>query len=137
VSAVRKPGRPTSLTEAVGRAIIARVELIGFVATAAEREGISRSTVYSWIERGESGEEEFAWFATGLAKAKATYIETHLDKVHDSKWKLEKVDREQFGQQAELKLSGEIALQDYRNMSTDELKRQALAAAEGKEEPEP
>lgn len=97
MNAVQKKGRPTEFTEKLGRAICVRVEKIGFESTAAELVGIHRHTLRHWRERGEKGEEPFAEFAAELAAAKAKFVRGELEKVKDPTWKLERVDREQFG----------------------------------------
>lgn len=97
MEAARKPGRPLEFTPELGRRICKRVARIGFEVAAAERAGIHRNTLRNWRERGEKGEEPFAQFAAELAAAKATYIETELANVEDARWKLERLDREQFG----------------------------------------
>ncbi len=93
----KRAGRPTDFTPALGRRICARVVKVGFEAVAAELVGVHRHTLRHWRERGEKGEEPFAEFAAELAAAKAQYMRGELAKVEDPRWKLERMDREQFG----------------------------------------
>ncbi len=97
MTAVVKKGRPTEFTRALGRAICVRVAKVGFESVAAELVGVHRTTLASWRKAGENGEEPFAEFAAELAAAKAKYIRGELAKVEDPRWKLERMDREQFG----------------------------------------
>ncbi len=97
MTAVAKRGRPTDFTPALGRAICARVAKVGFEGVAAELVGVHRHTLSRWRERGEKGEEPFAEFAAELAAAKAQYVRGELAKVEDPRWKLERLDRDQFG----------------------------------------
>lgn len=93
-------------TRELGHEICVRVELVGFEAVAAEKVGVHRNTVRNWRERGEAGEEPFADFARELAAAKATYAERELANVDDAKWKLERLDRQQFSPPQKHELTG-------------------------------
>ncbi len=106
MSAVQKRGRPTQFTPKLGQRICARVAKVGFEAVAAELVGVHRHTLRHWRERGEKGEEPFAEFAAKLAAAKAQYIRGELAKVEDPRWKLERMDREQFGHAQKLEHTG-------------------------------
>lgn len=103
---VQKRGRPTRFTPKLGQRICARVAKVGFEAVAAELVGVHRHTLRHWRERGEKGEEPFAEFAAELAAAKAQYIRGELAKVEDPRWKLERMDREQFGQGQKVEHTG-------------------------------
>lgn len=102
-----KRGRPTLFTPELGRELCTRVELVGFEAVAAERVGVHRDTVANWRKAGEAGEEPYVDFARELAEAKAAYVERELGKVDDPKWKLERLDRKQFGSNQRIEHTGE------------------------------
>lgn len=124
-------------TPALGQKIVQAVAAYGFEFTAAEENGVHRNTLRNWRLRGEAGEEPFAAFATALAQAKAQHVKGRLGEVKDPKWELERLDREQFGQKSELTVDGDLNVQAFLNMSTEDLRQEALAAAEGKDEQEP
>ncbi len=64
-------GRPTKLTPEVQATIVQVVEEGNYFETAAAIAGISKVTLYSWIEKGEAGDEPFAEFLNALKDAEA------------------------------------------------------------------
>ena len=102
----QKLGRPTEFTREIGHKICVRVAALGFEAVAAEGVGVHRHTVRHWRERGEKGEAPFVDFARELASAKAAYMERELENVDDAKWKLERLDRQQFSPPQKHELTG-------------------------------
>lgn len=107
MSDAQKPGRPVEFTPELGRRICVRIAKTGFEAIAAERCGVHRNTLTNWKRRGEAGEEPFAHFARELAAAKSRCMESLLEKVDDERWKLERMDRAQFGAAHKVEHTGE------------------------------
>lgn len=82
-------GRPSKLTpevqESICRTLSAGVDLD----TACRREGIGRSTVYDWIERGKKDEEPYASFLLAVDKAQAdveTGVTFQVIKASKTQW---------------------------------------------------
>lgn len=63
--------RPTSLTPDVQSAIIAALDVGSYRVTAAQAAGICERTLYSWLERGEKGEEPFAEFLQAVKSSES------------------------------------------------------------------
>lgn len=118
--------RPTSYNEQRADAIVASIKRCGFQHIAAEINGIHRSTLTSWLERGADGEEPYASFAVRFHQAKAEWQEGKVGEVKDPTWLLSRSDPSVFKQQDELKHTGNIAVELalMEAMSTQDLKQQ-------------
>lgn len=100
-------GRPSKLTEALAEAIAGRVAEHGTPPeVAAGCEGIGRRTYYEWMERGRAGEEPYAAFAHGIARAKDLAEQEMLAEVRrpdestdwrSRAWILERTRRDRYG----------------------------------------
>ncbi len=64
-------GRPTSLTPEVQAAIMSALRDGLYRETASRCAGICERTFYSWLERGETGEEPFAGFLQAVKRTEA------------------------------------------------------------------
>ena len=67
----RGRGRPTSLTPDTAKRIVDAVSVGGSYKIAAGYGGIAERTLYSWIARGEKGEEPFCQFLQDLKAAES------------------------------------------------------------------
>lgn len=74
-------GRPTKLTPEVQETIVEAVEAGNYFETAAALAGISKQTLYNWIDRGEAGEEPFDLFFDAIKSAEASAEKTALERV--------------------------------------------------------
>lgn len=133
-------GRPTKYTRAIGEQICKLVRSGVSVEAAAQSQGISKATVYSWREQGFNGKELYADFATALDKAQAD-IEARLtlnithrakDDWRAAAWYLERRRAERFAEQGSLdrKLQSEyVRMLDAAKRTLDPQSYQAFVAA--------
>jgi len=77
-------GRPTKLTPEVQAVIIEAVEAGNYFETAAALAKICKQTLYSWIEKGEAGEEPYAAFLDALKGAEAKAEQDALRDVREA-----------------------------------------------------
>jgi hypothetical protein len=63
--------RPITLTGQVLQALVSHIRRGAYDWVAAEAVGISRRTLYLWLERGQAGEAPFAAFAAAVRQARA------------------------------------------------------------------
>ena len=115
--------RPTSLTEEMHAAIVARIEggLTGELA--AECEGLDRRTYYRWMERGAADpESRFGRFLHDVTQARAKARAVVLDEIRQAvtagqtpmpdwrarAWYLERTSRDDFGAQVEIRVEREL-----------------------------
>lgn len=106
-------GRPTDCTPEVTARVVDAITDGLSNEDAAMVSGISRTAFYEWIQRGEAGEEPFAYFADAITRAKTDRKHLHLrnirtiavaaeregDRLRASTWYLEHVHRDEFGTQ--------------------------------------
>lgn len=109
-----EPGRPTTLTEKLAKAIIDEVRETLSINHAAESNLISRSTVTTWMSHGnedlKDGKENiFTRFTQGIKKARAEFVQETLRTLkhapknwQSNAWLLERCCAEDFGKDAEL-----------------------------------
>jgi hypothetical protein len=129
-------GRPTKLNEQTHEAIVLSVRKGNYVETAAEAVGITATTFYRWMERGEADVENdvksvFSEFCEAIKRAKAESEAIDLDHIADAAgkgnwqaaaWRLERRFPTKWGKQDKLQLehSGKIG-QDAAEMTDAEL----------------
>ena len=106
-----KVGRPTKLTQALQDKLCSKIRKGLPIVDSCALCDIDEQTYYSWVSRGEAGEEPFTLFLGALKKAHAEmkeYCLDILDKSTDNDnninwtpmaWKLERRDRLNFGRQ--------------------------------------
>lgn len=107
-------GRPSTLTDEISAAIIADVRDSLSINFAAEAQGQPRSTVQSWIVRGNEDftqgiESIYSKFSQGIKKARAEFVQETLRTLkcapknwQSNAWLLERCCAEDFGKDAEL-----------------------------------
>lgn len=74
-------GRPTKLTPEVQAKAIEAYRTGHYAEHVAPLAGISEKTLYSWLERGEKGEEPFADFLQAVKEASAFAIDEAMKTV--------------------------------------------------------
>lgn len=146
-------GRPSKLEKDPGLAqrIAEKVEQWNAPSVAAQSEGVSTSTFYEWMERGEQGIEPYLAFSESIARAVAvaevSAVEVlkspPLDErrkadgaiVRAAQFYLERTRRERFGQSIEIKQKAEETLRGALTRLRERLDpgvwRQVLAALAG------
>lgn len=67
-------GRKTKLTPELKDDIIKYIEAGNYIKHACQLVGISEQTYYTWIKRGEAGEDQFLEFLESIKKAGAKAI---------------------------------------------------------------
>lgn len=79
-------GRPTLLTPAIAKAIVAHIEEGCPLDVAAELEGIYRRRAEEWLARGraEDAPEPYASFARSVTRARAAVVKESLLKIRDA-----------------------------------------------------
>ncbi len=107
-------GRPTDLNETVASLIVEDVRQYLSINHAAERHGIPRSTVTTWMSHGnkdfaEGKESIFSKFTQDIKSARAEFVHRsiHIINTGDNKWQsnawlLERCCAEDFGKDSEL-----------------------------------
>lgn len=107
-------GRPTTLTDEIAAAIIADVRDSLSINFAAEAQGQPRSTIQSWIVRGNEDLAEgldtiYGLFSQGIKRARAEFVQETLRTLKSAPknwqanaWLLERCCAEDFGKDAEL-----------------------------------
>jgi hypothetical protein len=107
--------RPTKCTPEVLARILDAIGQGAWAEQAARAAGIAPSTYYSWIERGEAGEEPFSEFSEALrareAAAECTAVGIIRRAAEDGDWRaaahyLERRYPERCGQRSKLEHSG-------------------------------
>lgn len=109
-----RSGRPTTLTEELSKAIIEEVRETLSINHAAESNLVPRSTVTSWMSRGNEEASKgmdtlFVRFSQGIKKARAEFVQETLRTLkcapknwQSNAWLLERCCAEDFGKDAEL-----------------------------------
>lgn len=70
----------------------------GLLWLAAERAGVSRHTLYGWMERGHKGEEPYATLVSQCEMARGEHVAVELDAIRNSTdwrakaWILERIE---------------------------------------------
>lgn len=107
-------GRHSTLTNALAKLIIDDVRQYLSINFAAEAHNTPRSTVQSWIVRGNEDkangiESDFSTFSQGIKKARAEYVQESLKMLkcmpknwQATAWLLERCCAEDFGKDTEL-----------------------------------
>ena len=129
--------RPTKLTEQTHEAIVLAVRKGNYVETAAEAVGITATTFYRWMERGEADVENdvqsvFSEFCEAIKRAKAESEAIDLDLIADAAgkgnwqaaaWRLERRFPTKWGKQEKLQLehSGKIGAAEMTDAEIDAL----------------
>lgn len=64
-------GRPTKLTKALQKKIVAALKTGASIADVCQHVGLHKSTYYDWLQRGSDGEPEFSDFSDATTRAQA------------------------------------------------------------------
>jgi transposase len=111
-------GRPTKLNEQTHEAIVTAVRAGNYVETAAAAAGITATTFYRWMERGEADIENdaqspFRDFREAVEKAKAESEKIDLDLIakaagegnwQAAAWRLERRFKDKWGRNDKMKI---------------------------------
>ncbi len=73
--------RPTKLTPDVRDRIATMIQAGAYAEQAARAAGISSSTYYSWLERGEGGERPFSEFSEAVKTAEAVAEQERVERI--------------------------------------------------------
>lgn len=90
--------RPITMTDEMTTAICASIAEVGFFATACEVNGVSRRTGAEWLAKGEGPDavEPYKGFRVAVKTAQALYCHGQIKALSDPRWKLERLDPDQF-----------------------------------------
>jgi DNA-binding XRE family transcriptional regulator len=98
--------------------------------TAAQAVGISRQTLYNWIERGEKEEPDFLHFLQTIKEIRAEVELELIEVIKDAtkkdyqaaKWLLSHINNEAWGEKSETKIehSGKITFEQLRELFKDD-----------------
>lgn len=129
-------GRPTKLNEQTQAVLVDAIRKGNYIDNAAAMAGITESSYYLWIERGEADIEAgktttYSEFSEAIKRAKAEGEQIDLDHIADAAgkgnwqaaaWRLERRFPTKWGKQDKLQLehSGKIG-QDAAEMTDAEL----------------
>ena len=110
---MKKIGRKTKLSPEVQERICKSVRLGNTYECAAEAGGISKPTLFDWINRGMDGEEPFANFYNSIKKARAEAEEYAVEIVRNAMlttwtaaaWWLERTNPEKYGKRIQQEVS--------------------------------
>lgn len=117
--------RTTILSEVIQNAMVEAIEAGNYASTAAESVGISSSTHYLWMSKGEEGIEPYVGYMEAIKKAEAEAemsavrnIKTHAaDNWTASAWYLERKFPDRWGRKD--KLTQEISGKDGKPIEID------------------
>lgn len=118
----RGPGRPHELTPETHEAIVKAVRGGNYITTSAEMSGISKATLFAWMQRGARGEHPFAELFDAVkkarAEAKAAALGTILRAAAGSAtqppqwqaaaWFLERTSPDEFGKRVRVLTNDEV-----------------------------
>ncbi len=119
-------GRPTRLTEDIEKLIVQTVRQYLSIQTAVDYAELPRSTVSTWITRGNKDNEEeidsiYSKFSRALKKARSEKVQDYLRELEERAsnwqsiaWTLERCCAEDFGKDAELYKQ---LLEDYKMLA--------------------
>lgn len=78
-------GRPADIGNAdIVQELLEAVDNGNYIETAAELAGISKTTIYEWLKRGEAGETPYKSFANALKRASARAEAAEVTKVREA-----------------------------------------------------
>lgn len=94
-------GRQSTFNEHQANRFVDAIRTSGMVTSACRRSGLSKATVYRWLERGDTGEEPFAGFLRRVQEARADVEDTLRDKAltdpRTATWFLERLFPNDYG----------------------------------------
>lgn len=98
-------GRPTKLTPALQKRIIQHIEAGNTAENACLLSGITDSTYYLWLKKGEAGESPYSDFSVAVKAARAVAEDralqiiqsASLDSWQAAAWYLERTRSRQYG----------------------------------------
>lgn len=118
---IRGRGRPDKLTDEIQKKITQAIQVGSFIETAAQYAGISKVTLYSWLDKGNKQERgKYRDFLNAVEQAFAMATVADLAKIseaasHDwraAAWRLEKREKKLYGAQAGVpKVQGKTPLE--------------------------
>ena len=109
-------GRKTKLTPELQEEITKRIKAGNYIQVACEAIGISHTTYFNWIKKGEEGKSPYVEFLKAIKKAEAeahvncvAIIASHAtEQWQAAAWLLERKYPDKWGRRDKLDIKGEI-----------------------------
>jgi hypothetical protein len=139
-------GRKTKLTPELQEEVVKRIRAGNYIQVACEAVGISHTTYFNWIKKGEEGKRPYVEFLEAVKKAESeaqvNYVATVASHARDqwqaAAWWLERRFPDKWGRKDRLDIKGEITAEKkvdkieekFAHMSESELNQHVFKLSE-------